>query len=396
MIISRRSIVFILGTVFFIYLAIMMLYTYLPQYLIFIGTESPIITLTMTFAMSSFFIFPPLLGRYSDKIQNRIYFILIGPVGMLIALILLLFTRNIIILNILLFIFGFFTSFITIYLTLFSELVQNDKKWISYYNSICSIGNFIGVIMGGILIDTFRIENLFLFTLIAFLSSIIFNVFIRENRQLILDNNIKLSQDIQNEVKNNILVKDNISKSIYFSLFFRNFAIIPILNIIVILMGFYITKNTEIAFLVGINPLFQFFMMPFIGKKLNQKNLKVVMILGYSLSFIVIIGYIISVDFWSFLVFQVLVSLSYSMFWIATTVYIAQNSTPNNKGRFMGYATSSIFAGTTTGGIFFSLLLGVFKSNYYIAMSFMIIFPIISTLIISLKFKNQLYSYEEN
>jgi len=389
LIISKKSVAFILGTVFFIYLAIMMLYTYLPQYLIFIGTEPPIITLTMTFAMSTFFIFPPLLGRYSDKLQNRIYFIFIGPVGMLITLALLLFTRNIIILNILIFIFGFFTSSVTIYLTLFSELVQNDKKWISYYNSVCAIGNFIGVIIGGILIDFFNIENLFLFALIMFLSSIVFNVFIRENRQLILDNNIELSENIHNEGIKKILEEDNISKSIYYGLFFRNFAIIPILNIIVIIMGFYIPNNTEIAFLVGINPLFQVFIMLFIGKKLNQKNIKTAMILGFGLSVIVIIGYIISVDFWSFLVFQVLVSLSYSLFWIAITVYIAQNSTPNNKGRFMGYATSSIFAGTTLGGLFFSLLLAVFHSNYYISMSFMIIFPIISTLIISLKFKNQ-------
>ena len=389
MIISKRSVAFILGTVFFMYLAVMMLYTYLPQYLIFIGTEPPIITLTMTFAMSTFFIFPPLLGRYSDKLQNRIYFIFIGPIGMLVTLVLLLCTRNIIILNILIFIFGFFTSSVTIYLTLFSELVQNDKKWIAYYNSICSIGNFIGVMIGGILIDLFNIENLFFFTLIMFLSSIIFNVFIRENRQLILDNNIELSENVHNEGIKNILEEETISNSIYYSLFFRNFAIIPILNIIVIIMGFYIPNNTEIAFLVGINPLFQFFIMLYIGKKLNQKNIKPAMILGYGLSVIVIIGYIIAIDFWSFLVFQVLVSFSYSLFWIATTVYIAQKSTPNNKGRFMGYATSSIFAGTTIGGLFFSLLLTVFHSNYYISMSFMIIFPIISTLIISLKFKNQ-------
>ncbi len=116
------------------------------------------------------------------------------------------------------------------------------------------------------------------------------------------------------------------------------------------------------------------------------------MILGYSLSVIAVIGYIISADFWSFLVFQVLVSLSYSLFWIATTVYIAQHSTPINKGRYMGYATSFIFAGTTAGGLFFSLLLAVFNSNYYISMSFMIIFPIISVLVISIKFKN----YDEN
>ncbi len=168
------------------------------------------------------------------------------------------------------------------------------------------------------------------------------------------------------------------------------------MNILVIIIGFHVPDNIEIAFLVGINPLFQFFTMLFIGEKLKQKNIKSVMILGYSFSVVAIIGYIMSVDFWSFLIFQVLVSLSYSLFWIATTVYIAQNSTPNNKGRYMGYATSSIFAGTTIGGIFFSLLLTIFNSNYYIAMSFMIIFPIISMLIISLKFKNQLYFYEEN
>jgi len=396
LIILKRSVIFILGTVFFINLTIMMLYTYLPQYLTFIGTESPIITLAMTFAMSTFFIFPPLLGMYSDKLQNRIYFIFISPSGMLITLILLLFTRNIIILNILIFVFGFFTSFITIYFTLFSELVQNDKKWISYYNSVCAMGSFIGVIIGGILITNFRIENLFLFTLVTFISSIILNMFIREKRQLILDNNPEISENIDKKVTKDILEEVNISKSIYYSLFFRNFAVIPILNILVIIIGFHVPDNTEIAFLVGINPLFQFFAMLFIGEKLKQKNVKSVMILGYSFSVVAIIGYILSVDFWSFLIFQVFVSLSYSLFWIATTVYIAQNSTPNNKGRYMGFATSSIFAGTTIGGIFFSLLLAIFHSNYYIAMSFMIIFPIISMLIISLKFKNQLYFYEEN
>ncbi|MFX1502251.1 MAG: MFS transporter [Promethearchaeota archaeon] len=388
MIISKKSVIFILGTIFFIYVAIMMLYTYLPQYLLFLGIELPIITLTMTFTMTTFFIFPPLLGRYSDKLQNRISFIMLSPLGMFTTLVLLLFTKNIIILNILIFIFGFFISFGTIFLTLFSELVQNDKKWISYYNSICSIGNFTGVIIGGILIDFFNIEKLFLFTLIMFLPSIIFNIFIRENRQLILENNVEISEITHKDGVINNLKQANISKSIYLSLFFRNYAIIPILNVLIIIIGVYLANNTQIALLLGINPLLQFFIMPFIGKKLKQNNIKGVMILGYFLSVTVIIGYIISEDFWSFLIFQILVSLSYSLFWMATTVYIAQNSTPINKGRYMGYATSSIFAGTTIGGVFFSLLLVLFDSNYYISMSFMIIFPIISTLVIFFKFKS--------
>ncbi|MFW9826623.1 MAG: MFS transporter [Candidatus Thorarchaeota archaeon] len=388
MIISKKSVLVILATVFFIYFSIMMMLTYLPQFLTVLEIESSIITLTMTVFMFSLFLFPSFIGKYSDKLQNRIYFIFIGTIGMLITIFFLLFTRNIILLNIEIFIFGFFTSFLTIYLTLFSELVQDDKKWISYYNSICSVGNFLGVLMGGIFIDIFRIQNLFLFSLISFLVGMIFIVFIREDRNLILSKNDIVSRNNDIEFKNNeIKENNNISHSIYYSLFFRSFGIIPIVNILVIIMSFYIINNVSIGFLVGLNPLLQCFIILFIGKIISDKNIKFIMIMGYTLSIFVIIGYIISINFWSFFLFQVLLSLSYSMFWISTIVYIAQNSTPANKGRFIGHATTSIYAGTTVGGIFFSLLLAAFNSNYYISMSFMILFPILSTLSIIFLFK---------
>jgi MFS family permease len=366
----------------------MMLITYLPSFLDSQNTESSIITLTMTIFMSTFFLFPSLIGKYSDKLQNRIYFIFFGTVGMLITIVFLTLCQNIIVINIELFILGFFISFTTVYLTLYSELVQNDKIWISYYNSACSIGHFIGVLIGGILIDIFRIEHLFFFTLIAFLFSIVFVVFIRENRHLIIDSSRELTENIHIEESNNSSKNDeNIPHSIYFGLFFRSFGVIPIINILVIIMSFHISSNTEIGFLVGLNPLLQFFLMIIIGKLLNQKNIKFLLIFGYLISVFVIIGYIISFNFWTFFVFQLLLSLSYSLFWMATTVYIAQNSTPVNKGRYMGYATTSIFAGTTIGGLFFSMLLALFQSNYYISMSFMIMLPLISTLIIIFVFK---------
>ena len=159
------------------------------------------------------------------------------------------------------------------------------------------------------------------------------------------------------------------------------------MNIIVIIIGFHITNESEIGLLVGINPLMQFFLMVIMGKVLSQKNIKLFLISGFILTVIVIFGYIFSNSFWGFFIFQILVSLSYSMFWMATIVYIAQNSTPINRGRFMGYANTSIFAGTTIGGLFFSLLLTFFNSNYYLSMSFMIIFPIISIIITIFLFK---------
>lgn len=72
---------------------------------------------------------------------------------------------------------------------------------------------------------------------------------------------------------------------------------------------------------------------------------------------------------------------------MASVIYIAKNSTPKNKGSFIGKANASGFAGDSMGGLFFSLLLVIFQSNYYVSMYFMIIFPIISLVVISLKFK---------
>ena len=157
--------------------------------------------------------------------------------------------------------------------------------------------------------------------------------------------------------------------------------------ILAIIMSFHLGSDSEIGFLIGINFLLQLFQMLFIGKIITIKNIKSFMIIGYSLSSISIFGYIISTNFWSYLLFQFLVSFSYSLHWAATITYVAQKTSPKNKGRYMGYANSSVFSGSFIGGLLFSLLLSVFDSNYYIVMYFMIIFPAISTIIIFLKFK---------
>jgi len=175
-------------------------------------------------------------------------------------------------------------------------------------------------------------------------------------------------------------------KSILFSLFFRSFGIRPILGIIVTIIGFSLTNETEIGFLIGVNPLLQFFLMILVGKIITNKNLKVCIILGNFLTIFIIFGYIYSFNFWTFLIFQILVALSYSLLWMGSLTYIAQNSTPKNKGRYIGYATMSTFAGDSIGGLFYSLMLTILYSDHFIVMYFMIVFPVISLLIISFKF----------
>ncbi|MFX1308182.1 MAG: MFS transporter [Promethearchaeota archaeon] len=387
MIISKKTVIFILISVFIINTVAIVVYTYVPKYILNLGVEKPLMQLIITIFPLTAFIFPPLYGYLSDKIQNRFVFILFGTIGLNFTFIFLFLIQDLVLMILLLFFFGFFMASSNLLMTLFAELVEDDKKFISYFNAIIVAGWFVGAQSGGIFIDLYGIENLFLFTLIISLPTIIFVIFIREYRSMILERYNNRKVKITNELLlNNPEDEHLISQSIYYGLFFRNFSIKPIMPILAIIMSFHLGNDTEIGFLIGINFLLQFFQMLLIGQVITIKNIKSFMIIGYILSAISVFGYIISNNFWSYLFFQFLVSFSYSMHWVATTIYIAQNTTPKNKGKYMGYANTSVFSGSFIGGLFFSLLL-TFNPDYYIAMSFMIIFPVISTLVIIFSFK---------
>ncbi len=388
MILSKKSIILILFSIFIINTAGIIVYTYVPKYIEFLGIERPVMQLIITIFPLTAFIFPPLYGYYSDKMQNRIIFILFGTLGITFAYFFLYLTQDLILIIILLFFFGFFMASSNLLMTLFAELVEDDKTLISYFNAIVVAGWFVGAQSGGIFIDIYGIENIFLFIFLISLPNIFFVVFIKEKRSLILE---RYNKDVDKKPNpiflNNIEEGTSISQSIYYGLFFRNFSIKPIMPILAIIMYIHLGNDSKIGFLIGINFLLQFFQMLLIGRVITVKNIKSFMIIGYILSSITIFGYIIASDFWSYLFFQLLVSFSYSMHWSATIIYITQKTTPKNKGKYMGFANTSVFSGSFMGGLLFSLLLSVFNSDYYIVMYFMIIFPAISTFIIFWKFK---------
>ena len=387
MILSKRSVILILISVFLINTTGMVIYTYASTYLLDLGTDKSLMQLIVTIFPLTAFLFPPLYGFLSDKYQNRIVFLLIGTIGISFAFLLLSLSHDLIFISLFLFLFGFFMASSNISFTLYSELVEDDKKYISYYNAIIVAGWFVGAQIGGIFIDIYGIENIFLLVLLISLPNLICVVFIRENRSLILERyNNRVNKNLNGLNKYDAEVENSISKLVYYGLFFRNFGIKPIMSILALIMILYLSSGSEVGFLIGINFFLQFFLMLLAGKIITTKNIKTFMVMGYILSAITIFGYVIATNFLIYFIFQLIFAFSYSMHWAATIVYIAQNSTPKNRGQIMGYANASVFSGSFVGGLFFTLLLS-FNPNYYIAMSFMIIFPIISVVVISLKFK---------
>ena len=74
MFISKRSVILILFSVLTYSTAAMALIYYLPRYLLYLGFRLPIIQLVTTLYPFSAIFLPQILGKYSDKIQNRYLF----------------------------------------------------------------------------------------------------------------------------------------------------------------------------------------------------------------------------------------------------------------------------------------------------------------------------------
>ena len=81
MILLKRSVVLILISVFVINTAGIVVYTYIPKYLLHLGTEEPLMQLIITIFPLTAFVVPPLYGFFSDKIQKRFVFLVFGTIG---------------------------------------------------------------------------------------------------------------------------------------------------------------------------------------------------------------------------------------------------------------------------------------------------------------------------
>ncbi|MFW9989645.1 MAG: MFS transporter [Candidatus Odinarchaeota archaeon] len=387
-ILSKSSVILCLISVLIYGAAGIALINYLPPYLKDLGFSPSVVQFVITIYPLALIFFPQIFGKVSDKIQNRFIFIIMGSFGTSLMFLALIFSENLILITILLMIYAIFNASYRLNYTLFQELTKNNPNFVIYYNAITVFGWFLGSLLGGIFIDIYGISRIFIFFLIISIINCSIILFIKENRNEIIeyyDNEKK--EKVNNNIEDRVDNKPSISKPLYVALFSRHFGIRPIIINLAILMAFHLASGVQIGFLLGFNPLLQFFIMLITGKFISKENEKYVLMLGFFLSCGAILGYMFATDFFSFLISQIMVSASFALFWNATQIYIAQKTDPNNKGKYLGYANSSFFSGGLFGGLFYTLLL-TFNSDYYAFMWIMLIFPLISTLIIFSKFKS--------
>ena len=273
---------------------------------------------------------------------------------------------------------------------LYAEVTSNDAKWYTYHTSTISLSWFFGSLFGGIFIDIMGVANLYIFVLIFSLLNTVLSIFIQENREEIIQINQKLSQEKKLEITLNadIKLRELKKNSPYLNtgLFFRSLGARPILVSLAIFFSFTLTSDSHIGFLISVNPLIQTFFSLIIGRLIKRQNFKFFLTIGYFLSTLAMVGYYFSTEFWGLLVSQVLVCVSYVLFWNATFIYINQNTTPTNKGRYVTVAVSFFYLGSFIGDILMGVVL-LIRSDYYFAILIMMIFPSVSALVLLFGFR---------
>lgn len=389
---SLRNRILILVSNFFMGTGGLAFYTYYPRYLEVIGTSSSLITYIVSMVALAAFIFPPLIGKYSDKLQKRKVFITVGSFASVIMYYLgfLVSIEFVWLAFILIFVNGFFGSSYSMLYPLYSESCADDPKWISYYNAVTALSWSSGAFLSGFLMEFFGIEGIFYLVLITVLLSAIPSLFIVENREDILALNLDSKQDAK-KVSDTDEKFDNKTLNLlllplFIALLFRNFGIRPILGLAAIFFSFTLNSEAEIGILIGINPLIQAVLTLIIGRIINKKNIKVFMVIGFATSSLAMLGYYVSTDFWGLLISQIMVCISFSFFWNASIIYISQLTTPENKANYVGRAWSFFYLGVFLGNWFMGGLLTV-NNNYYFTLLIMMVFPLISVLFILFWFK---------
>ncbi|MFX1500451.1 MAG: MFS transporter [Promethearchaeota archaeon] len=279
---SKSSVFLSLISVLIFGTAGMALIYYLPPYLKDLGFSPSVVQIISTIYPFTLIFLPQLFGKLSDKIQNRYIFIILGSIGTSLMYLSLIFSGNLILILILLMIYSVFNASYRLNFTLYQELTKNNPNFVVYYNAITVFGWFLGSQLGGIFIDIYGISHIFIFFLIISIINCAVILFIRENRKDILEyyNDLEI-ENLNNNIINEVEEKPQISKSLYIALFSRHFGVRPIITIIAILMLLHLSSNTQIGFLIGFNPLLQFFIMLITGRFISKKNEKYVLMLGF-------------------------------------------------------------------------------------------------------------------
>lgn len=329
-------------------------------------------------------LFSPLWGSLSDKDGRKRYLI----ISSFIALIFLLFyplTPNFILIVPLVFLFSSANAgFVPIATTFASERSKRRGIEVSFFNSALSFGNFMGMVIIGILTIWLSVKtSLWVFVLI-FVLSILPIIFMKENK-------IKTSHHVNHSLLtlNDLsFMKENHLGSIYTSAFLRQVGVSGVTSIAAVYFVYdaHLTPSL-VGFLAGLNPLIQIFSTLIFAKIAESKNSKISITIGMAITTVSILSFALFRDVFGVGLAYGLLGLGFGAFISGTTTYISFAVSADLRGRFMGLFTSFRSLGTVTGSVLGGII--AMAIGYHLDFLFMAISVGMAYMIVWLFFKER-------
>ncbi|MHA1986349.1 MAG: MFS transporter [Promethearchaeota archaeon] len=264
-------------------------------------------------------IFSWIFGRISDKSGRRKLFFILALLFQVILLSLLNLSNHIVFHCVLNFLRGIILGMrMPASNALFADIVENSSKkngmkmnfetteisgtQLSLLSATKSFGWAIGVLSSSYLISVFGEESLVLFLIITTIISLFFAIPIRD---ITKDENLENQSDkksIQQELDTNkVILSDNIKSKkrskikliLYLSVFFRQFGVIPFIQIIYLLLTDSGIPVELTGIVIALNPISQVVAMIINGRFIDNPKIseKLMLAIGFILSSLTLLCY---------------------------------------------------------------------------------------------------------
>jgi len=328
-------------------------------------------------------LFSPVWGSLSDKGERKFYLI----ISSMIALIFLLFyplAPNFILIIFFVFLFSSANAgFVPIATTFASEKSKRRGIEVSFFNSALSFGNFMGMVIIGVLTIWLSVKmSLWVFVLV-FALSILPIIWIKEDKSKVSIRTVHRGLLTLDDLS---FMKENHLGSIYISAFLRQIGVSGVTSIAAVYFVYDAHLPLSlVGFLAGLNPLVQIFSTLFFARIAETKNSKISVMLGMAITTASILSFAIFRDVFGVGLAYGLLGLGFGAFISGSTTYISFTVSSDLRGRFMGLFTSFRSFGTVVGsflGGIIALMIG-----YHLDFLFMAIAVGMAYMIVWLFFK---------
>lgn len=355
----------LVSAIFFAGIAGYSYFAFLPLFLNSKGFSAGEITFIMTWMGVGIAIFSWIFGRLSDKTGYRKSFVIIGLFFQIIIFSLINLNNNIIYHCFLNFLRGIFLGLrMPAANALFAEIIEKkiEDKPIDLSNGIIEVsgtqlsllsttkstGWAIGVLFSSSIISIFGIDSLIPFLIIITIISLISALPVQDIKKKA----IKLEGDNLEIEREEILFETKLDKNdknkpekkvkflLFLSVFFRQFGLIPFLQIISLLLTDAGIPIGLVGILIALNPILQVVAMIVNGRMIDNPKIseKLMLAIGFILSSLTLLCYAIGSatgSIFFFILGQICLGFGWGCIYTGALKYIV-NRAPLDRALYMG------------------------------------------------------------